>query len=214
MRKDRLKYIILWCALVTFAVTLLLVTGCGSQMKWTPRPGKVMTANEIEPEPELPPTESDADREARIRRWKIQSRLDMQADAFRNLAKTTRVGNQLQVQLNNIQFVTGSADLLPASARLLQRFAAILSRFPEDFIVVSGHTDSVGKASYNLRLSRMRARSVGQALIEGGVAKKAVRTEGFGETRPIAPNTTAEGKAMNRRVELSVTVEDMHLATR
>ncbi|HEY3169655.1 MAG TPA: OmpA family protein, partial [Thermoanaerobaculia bacterium] len=69
-------------------------------------------------------------------------------------------------------------------------------------VLVEGHTDSDGTSEYNLKLSRLRADSVRSVLVAGGVSPDRIESQGYGETRPIATNATAAGKAQNRRVEL------------
>ena len=71
-------------------------------------------------------------------------------------------------------------------------------------ILIAGHTDSMGSDAYNLALSRGRAASVERYLIEQGIAPQRLRSQGFGESRPIASNDTEEGRRQNRRVEFQV----------
>ena len=69
-------------------------------------------------------------------------------------------------------------------------------------MLVEGHTDSSGGDEYNLKLSRLRAEAVRSVLVAGGVSPERVESQGYGKTRPVASNATAEGKAQNRRVEI------------
>ncbi len=69
--------------------------------------------------------------------------------------------------------------------------------------IVEGHTDSIGTYEYNYKLSNLRAKSVARVLIELGIAKNRIITKGYGETVPVASNATKEGRAKNRRVEIS-----------
>jgi outer membrane protein OmpA-like peptidoglycan-associated protein len=71
-------------------------------------------------------------------------------------------------------------------------------------ILIEGHTDSDGSNEYNLELSRLRAEAVRSALVAGGLSPNRIETQGYGETRPIASNSSATGKAQNRRVEIVV----------
>ena len=80
--------------------------------------------------------------------------------------------------------------------------AASLKAWPEVRVEVGGHTDSSGPAELNRNLSQQRAESVRQYLIDAGVAPGRITAVGYGEDRPIADNSTAEGRAANRRVEL------------
>jgi outer membrane protein OmpA-like peptidoglycan-associated protein len=84
------------------------------------------------------------------------------------------------------------------------RVAEILRSHPDLKIEVEGHTDSVGSDDYNMRLSERRADSVRSGLLQQGVNRDAVGTAGFGESRPVATNGTAEGRQQNRRVEIVI----------
>lgn len=105
---------------------------------------------------------------------------------------------------DELQFDPGSARLSPVSHAQLQQLAAVLKAYRTVLISVAGHTDNIGNASANLRLSAQRAAAVKQALVGQGVAATRVADEGFGSERPIATNDTEDGRAKNRRVELVV----------
>jgi len=77
--------------------------------------------------------------------------------------------------------------------------------YPDLNVVIEGHTDSVGSNAYNQKLSQARAEAVKKYMVEeNGIAANRITPKGFGEEQPIAPNTTAEGRAKNRRVEAAV----------
>lgn len=104
-----------------------------------------------------------------------------------------------------VHFATNRDVILPQSAGLLDQVAAAIHENPQlTLIRVEGHTDNQGDDSYNLQLSQRRAESVVRALLERGVDPARVRGVGFGETKPIASNNTAKGKASNRRVEFMI----------
>ncbi|MBX9455387.1 MAG: OmpA family protein [Rhizobium sp.] len=105
---------------------------------------------------------------------------------------------------DNIYFASGSALLDARSEPLLDSIADIISRCPELIIEVSGHTDSDGSATSNMRLSRLRAAAVAQYLASKDIPQERIRSVGHGETRPVASNETAEGKHRNRRIEFAV----------
>jgi OmpA-OmpF porin, OOP family len=105
---------------------------------------------------------------------------------------------------DELQFDPGSARLSPISHAQLQQLAAVLKAYRTVLISVAGHTDNIGNASANLRLSAQRAAAVKQALVGQGVAATRVADEGFGSERPIATNDTEDGRARNRRIELVV----------
>ena len=102
----------------------------------------------------------------------------------------------------NIYFDVNKSDVKPAMRERLTEIGQALAKAPDRHILIEGHTDSDGSASYNLELSRLRAEAVRSVLVGGGVGADRVETHGYGVTRPVASNATAEGKAQNRRVEI------------
>jgi OOP family OmpA-OmpF porin len=103
-----------------------------------------------------------------------------------------------------IYFKTGSAELDRASDPLLDSVADIANRCPSVKIEVSGHTDSVGNREANVQLSVQRARSVVTFLVQHGVLATRITSAGFGDTRPVVPNTSEANRAKNRRIEFRV----------
>jgi outer membrane protein OmpA-like peptidoglycan-associated protein len=102
-----------------------------------------------------------------------------------------------------ILFATGKADLQPESRPVLKEIASTLEDHAELKILIEGHTDNVGPAASNLTLSDARAAAVKAALVaDFGIAADRITTKGLGDTMPAAPNTTPEGRAQNRRVEV------------
>lgn len=102
-----------------------------------------------------------------------------------------------------ILFSTGKADLQPESRPVLKEIASTLKKYGDLRILIEGHTDNVGSAASNLALSEARAAAVKGALVaEFGVDGGRITTKGFGDTKPSVPNTTAAGRAQNRRVEV------------
>lgn len=100
-----------------------------------------------------------------------------------------------------VDFNTAKADLLPGSRAALDKIGLIAKKYPNLKMRVEGHTDSQGDNTYNLNLSQKRADAVRNYLVSTGVPANQVVAAGFGKTRPIASNDTAEGRAQNRRVE-------------
>lgn len=100
-----------------------------------------------------------------------------------------------------IEFASGSARLAPKSTALVGRLAAVIRGCPQADLEIAGHTDNVGGAERNLALSRERAAAVVKALVAAGAPADRLSSAGYGETRPIAPNDSAEGRARNRRIE-------------
>jgi hypothetical protein len=102
-----------------------------------------------------------------------------------------------------ILFATGRSDLQPESRPVLKEIAATLQDHADLRILIEGHTDNVGNPAANLTLSEARAAAVKTALVsQFGIAADRITTQGLGDTKPAAPNTTPEGRAQNRRVEL------------
>jgi OOP family OmpA-OmpF porin len=105
----------------------------------------------------------------------------------------------------DLRFDTGSTKLRPESQEQLNQIAADLSADPDVRAKVAGYTDNVGGADRNLRLSLNRANSVVAELVRKGISPDRLTAEGYGQQDPIADNSTAEGRAMNRHVSVGVT---------
>jgi len=103
--------------------------------------------------------------------------------------------------LNNLFFPTGRFDLAEKSRTELDRLAQFMRQNPTVKVEVSGHTDDQGEAAANLELSRKRAQSVVSFLAGAGVEPARIRAIGFGESRPLVPNTSEENRRLNRRIE-------------
>jgi outer membrane protein OmpA-like peptidoglycan-associated protein len=103
--------------------------------------------------------------------------------------------------LLGVNFESGSAALTPDSYGLLDQVAKSLKAYPEVRIEILGHTDDVGNEQFNLDLSQRRAESVRQYLVNAGIAPSRIDAKGYGESMPIASNSTAAGRAENRRIE-------------
>ncbi len=105
----------------------------------------------------------------------------------------------------NITFPTGEASVRPEFYATLGGVARVLEKYDRTNVLVEGHTDDVGSDQSNLNLSIARAESVGNYLANEGVAVSRIRALGYGETQPIAANTTDQGRSQNRRVEIQLT---------
>jgi outer membrane protein OmpA-like peptidoglycan-associated protein len=117
----------------------------------------------------------------------------------------TRIGENITLNMpGNVTFALDSADLNPAFFDVLNSVAKVLDKYEKTVIEVAGHTDSTGSEEYNQRLSERRAASVARFLESQGVMSQRIITVGMGESRPIADNSTADGRAANRRVELTL----------
>ncbi len=109
--------------------------------------------------------------------------------------------------LDNVYFDTGKATLKSESYPELNELFEYLSLKKTTIVEISGHTDDVGSDSDNLDLSQRRAETVRNYLIKKGIAADRIQARGYGETQPVAENTTAEGKAKNRRTEVRLIKE-------
>ena len=135
---------------------------------------------------------------------------DRQEAALR--AKTAGSGVEVVRQDNNITlnmpgnvtFATNSADLSASLYPVLDKVSSTLTQYDQTMVEVAGHTDSTGTAAYNQALSQRRAQSVAAYLESRGVRNARLMVVGAGESHPLASNDTAEGRAQNRRVELTI----------
>lgn len=115
-------------------------------------------------------------------------------------------GESILVNLpNGVTFAVDSTEISPTFRGTLDTIANSLTRYPDSLIDVMGHTDSTGSESYNLDLSKRRADAVANYLTLRGVSRARIETIGYGESYPVADNATAEGRAINRRVEIRIT---------
>ena len=114
-------------------------------------------------------------------------------------------GQAIMVNLpDGVTFDVGSFALKPSFRATLDDVAASLIKYPSSLVDVYGHTDSTGSDSFNQNHSENRARTVMNYLISRGVPAARLRSQGFGETMPVADNTTADGRMRNRRVEIKI----------
>ncbi len=114
------------------------------------------------------------------------------------------IETNVAIRLNNVFFESGKWELRPDSYPELDRLADFLRTNATVRIALAGHTDNVGADAANLALSQNRINSVEAYLVAKGIGKARLTAKGFGETRPIAPNDTEEGRQQNRRVEFTI----------
>ena len=112
--------------------------------------------------------------------------------------------SELNEYSKTVLFDLNKATIRDDSEEALQSIADIMNEYPNTIFHIEGHTDSTGSADYNEKLSRERAASVEAWLEENGVPSSRLTSEGYGESRPIATNSTAAGRQDNRRVEISL----------
>ena len=136
--------------------------------------------------------------------------MDKQEEAFRDeLAgsgvEVVREGDNLRLVMpSNITFATDQSYISTGFNDTLNAIAKVMNKYEKTYLSVEGHTDSTGQDSYNMNLSRERAQSVKAYLANQDIMAARISTSGFGETRPIATNDTANGRAQNRRVEIQI----------
>ena len=126
--------------------------------------------------------------------------------AASNAANIQRNADVLAVTFkSDVLFDINSATLKPGAYTEINRVSQVLLQYPQTTVQIAGHTDSSGSETYNQRLSERRAMSVQSALINQGVDSMRLQTLGFGEGQPIADNSTATGRQLNRRVVVTIT---------
>ena len=121
-----------------------------------------------------------------------------------SILQTRDTARGLIVNMSDVLFQSGKAELRPAVREKLAKIAGIVIAHPGLKLEVEGHTDSVGPDDYNQRLSEQRALATRDYLVNQGVSASSIVSRGFGETNPVSSNATKEGQSENRRVELVV----------
>jgi outer membrane protein OmpA-like peptidoglycan-associated protein len=138
----------------------------------------------------------------------VGAMMDMQERELRQIqgVNVTRTApDELNVTVRNeVLFDFNSAALRSASRSSLREMANVFEKYPNTTIEVAGHTDSIGSAAYNQRLSERRAGSVANYLENLGVNGSRIDAIGYGKSQPRATNSTANGRQLNRRVELHI----------
>jgi len=135
--------------------------------------------------------------------------MDKQEDELRKVMRdsgvtVTRKGDDIILNMpGNVTFRTDSADLNSQFYKVLDGVAQVAKKYDKTIIEVAGHTDSTGTAEYNRQLAQRRANSVADYLSTRGVAQARIMTAAGGEDHPIASNATEQGRAANRRVEVT-----------
>jgi len=145
-----------------------------------------------------PPKDSDGDG--------VTDAADQCADTPSGLAVDARGCVEIEkVVLSGVNFAMGSATLVPGASGTLRTVAQAMKASPAVAVEVGGHTDSIGPADKNQRLSERRASAVKQFLVGEGVDAARITVKGYGETQPVESNETDAGRANNRRVAFKIT---------
>ena len=121
-------------------------------------------------------------------------------------ARVERHADILAVTMgSDVLFDVGSSSIKPGAEAQIQKVGQVLKKYPETEIMIAGHTDSTGSAKFNQQLSEHRANNVKLVLVRAGVAPSRIETIGFGQTAPVADNSTQDGRQQNRRVVITIT---------
>ncbi|MCH1925666.1 OmpA family protein [Shewanella sp. C32] len=135
-----------------------------------------------------------------VQETKLRQKLDATG------VSVTRNGDNIILNMpNELTFGVDSSSLSGRAQSVLDGVALVVNEYQKTRLNIIGHTDSTGSASYNMRLSQVRASAVGSYLISQGVNGQRVVTSGAGESQPIASNNSEQGRAQNRRVEIILT---------
>lgn len=105
---------------------------------------------------------------------------------------------------SDVLFPLNSSYLTEQAKKEIDKLVNLLDEYPSASLIVDGHTDATGTEDYNQWLSQKRAESVMNYAIEKGLNKNSITTNGYGQTKPVAPNNTKEGREKNRRVEVTI----------
>ena len=144
----------------------------------------------------------------------IGKKMDKQAQKIEEElpgAEVTRVGEGIDIVLDEnsgVRFATNKSDINAQSQENLNKLINVFKEYPDTNIIIEGHTDSSGDDAYNLALSEKRAKSVTNYMTSNGIASSRITTYWHGETLPKYDNSTAEGRAKNRRVEIGVVANE------
>jgi outer membrane protein OmpA-like peptidoglycan-associated protein len=138
----------------------------------------------------------------------IGRQMDKQAEEMRRDlegAKVERIGEGIKITFDSgLLFDINKYDLRAASQENLVKLAAILNKYPDTNILIEGHTDSTGTREINMPLSENRAKAVAHYLATQNVPSARFTVHGYGPDQPIGDNATADGRQMNRRVDLAI----------
>jgi OOP family OmpA-OmpF porin len=107
-------------------------------------------------------------------------------------------------QTLNVEFDFDKSTIKKGYYKDIDSLVGVMKQYPDLNVVVEGHTDSVGTAAYNKKLSQRRAEAVKKYMVENGIDANRIKAQGFGMDKPIASNKTKEGRQKNRRVEAAV----------
>ena len=128
-------------------------------------------------------------------------------EQFNRVLPTTDTPRGLVVNMGDVLFDTGKADLRQGAREALAKLSGIVLNYPSLQLTIEGHTDSTGTEAFNQTLSEKRADNVRDYLVAQGLPATSISAQGLGESSPVADNSTAAGRQKNRRVEIVVSGE-------
>ncbi|KQW82596.1 OmpA family protein [Brevundimonas sp. Root1279] len=142
---------------------------------------------------------------AAVGQYMDRQQRELEAELSGSGVGVARQGEVLVLRMpSDVTFATAQSSIDPRFYSTLDDVARVLNRYDQSVIDIVGHADADGADDFNLNLSRQRASSVAQYLVSHQVLPDRLYVEGRGESAPIATNATAEGKAQNRRVEITI----------
>ena len=118
--------------------------------------------------------------------------------------KAQHTDRGMVLTVGDVLFAAGKADIGPGAQRSIDKLAEFLRAYPRRNVLIEGHTDNLGDADFNIKLSQQRADAVRDMLITRGIAPERIRTKGYGPKFPVVDNDSAAGRQQNRRVEVIV----------
>jgi outer membrane protein OmpA-like peptidoglycan-associated protein len=139
---------------------------------------------------------------------------DAQIAALKNSLNAKQTERGTLVTFGDVLFDYNKAELKPGAQGDIAKLASFLQENADRKVIVEGYTDSTGSAAYNQSLSERRANSVRAALVRMGVDPTRIVAEGYGKEYPVADNTSNSGRAMNRRVEVTISNDNQPVAPR
>jgi outer membrane protein OmpA-like peptidoglycan-associated protein len=145
--------------------------------------------------------QADARKKAELERQQLRARL---LEQFNRVLPTKDTDRGLVVNMGDVLFATGKADLNPDAKIALAKLTGIVLNYPSLKLAIGGYTDSTGSADFNQKLSQARADGVLAYLVSQGLDANSLSAEGYGTADPVADNNTVQGRQQNRRVEIVV----------
>jgi len=124
------------------------------------------------------------------------------AEALKLLQEKEKIRKILNIE--KIEFVVSKGSLTPKGKSTVDKLVNILKQYPDINIEIAGHTDSDGSVAFNQKLSQERVDTVKSRLIAKGISAKRLTAKGYGESKPLVPNTSKANKQKNRRVEINI----------